>query len=113
LEVVEPGFGLVIVIGTLPACAVVAVPVATASVKDVTNVVSGVPPKFTTAPGANPFPFTVIMNAPTPMLLGLREVIVGIGFTSVIVTLAFFVGSATLVPFTVNVFGLGTCGGEI
>ena len=70
-DVVEPGFGLVTVTATFPACPAVAVPVAVSSVAETNIVVSACPPKFIFAPLTNRLPVTVSMNGPTPMLLGL------------------------------------------
>ena len=52
-EVAEPGSGLITVTCTVPACALVAVPVAVSSVEETNVVGRNVPPKDTTAPGAN------------------------------------------------------------
>ena len=114
-EVAPPGLGFTTVIGTaLPTCPSVGVPVASNCVGAMYVVASGAPASLTVDVGRKPVPLIVISNCMlTVRMAGVTPVITGIGFSTVTVTLADFVGSSTEVAVTVTVSGLGSVRGAV
>ena len=70
LEVCEPGSGLITVTWTVPACALVAVPVAVSSVEEINVVGRNEPPNDTTAPLTKRLAVTTRVKLPTGMVVG-------------------------------------------
>ena len=110
-EVIEPGSGLITVTCTVPACALVAVPVAVSSVEETNVVGRKVPPNDTTAPDANFWPLTTRVKLPTGIVVGSTAFTMGAGLVSVAVPVALAVVSARLVAVTWTVLGVGTVAG--
>src|SRR5712691_1440971 len=85
-EVSEPGSGLITVTCTVPACALVAVPVAVTSVAETKVVGRNVPPNETTAPGANFWPVTTKVKLPTGIVVGSTALTIPVGNFTLVVT---------------------------
>src|SRR3974377_607330 len=82
-ETLAPGSGLCTVMICVPACALVAVPVAVSCVDETYVVVSAVVPMYATAPCAKCNPVSVIVNAAWGRLIGATLVNFGTGLSSV------------------------------
>src|SRR5260370_41388756 len=82
-ETLAPGSGLAAVMVCVPACALVAVPIAVSCVDETYVVVSAVVPMYATAPCAKCKPFSVIVNGAWATLIGVTLVNCGTGLFSV------------------------------
>src|SRR5580692_2068271 len=89
-EILAPGFGLCTVMVWVPACALVAVPVAVSCVEETYVVVSAVVPIYATAPCAKCNPVSVIVNGPWGVLSGATLVNCGTGLFNVAVAFPSF-----------------------
>src|ERR1700687_1722271 len=112
-EVSEPGSGLITVTCTVPACALVAVPVAVSSVEETNVVGRNTPPNDTTAPLANFWPETTRVKLPTGIVVGSTAFTMGAGLVSVAVPVEVAVVAARRVAVTWIVFGVGTVAGAV
>ena len=112
-DVAEPGFGLVTVICTVPACAVVAVPAAVSCVLDTKVVVSADEPMDAVAPLTKPLPVIVMLKEPTSMKVGETDVTTGRGFNSVATVLALTESLVESAASTVTVLGFGSTAGAV
>ncbi len=111
LEVFEPGSGLITSTCTVPAWALVAVPVAVTSVAETNVVGRNVPPNNTTAPLANFWPVTTRVKSPTGIVVGSTAFTTGAGLVMVAVPAVVADVSARLVACTWMVLGTGTVAG--